>query len=80
LESKRLGLNIFIQPLAANVIDPDPSRGVAGYINDEQLVIKSQKRFKTISYFARRIRALHNPDGFEVMPPSRSDHFDKVVI
>ena len=33
--------NIFSQPLAPNVIDPDPSRGVAGYIDDEQLIVNS---------------------------------------
>jgi hypothetical protein len=40
-----LALDIFVQPIASSVIDPDPFRKGAGNINDEQLVFGSYKRF-----------------------------------
>jgi hypothetical protein len=41
-------LDIHLQPRAARLIDPDPSRGVAGYINDQQLVLISDARFQSV--------------------------------
>jgi hypothetical protein len=32
---------IIRQPFAAGLIDPCPSRSVAGYIDDEQLILNS---------------------------------------
>src|ERR1700681_4080947 len=61
--------DIRLQPCAARLVDPDPSRGVAGYINDQQLVLISDARFQSIAYLARSMSALHDPNCFKVMPP-----------
>jgi hypothetical protein len=62
-------LDIVFQPLVPSVVDPGPFSRVAGYFNDEQLIINSNVRFQLVSYLARGMSASHNPSGFEVMPP-----------
>jgi hypothetical protein len=61
--------DIRLQPCAARLVDPDPSRGVAGYINDQQLVLISDARFQSVAYLARSMNALHDPNCFKVIPP-----------
>lgn len=43
--------NIISQPFAPDFIDPDPSSRIAGYVNNEQLVIHSDVRLQPVSYF-----------------------------
>src|ERR1700688_1787138 len=74
--------DIRLQPCAARLIDPDPPGGVAGYINDQQLVLISDARFQSVAYLARSMSALHDPNCFKVMPPraKRLYGVDEAVI
>src|ERR1700730_8369275 len=74
--------DIRLQPCAARLIDPDPSRGIARYINNQQLVLISDARFQSVAYLARSMSALHDPNCFKVMPPRAKGLYgvDEVVI
>ncbi len=75
-------LNIFLEPLATEIIEPEPFRRVSGYIDDEQLIVLGDVRFQLVPYRQRRMIAFHDPDGFQVMPPGAKglDGLDQSVV
>src|ERR1700761_5239823 len=74
--------DIALEPFVSGVVDSKPIGFDSGNIDNEQLIVLADVRFKPVLNLGRRMSASHDPYRLEMMPPVTERFYgrDQIVI